>query len=125
MPPAAGSLMGASIAAVHEVHAAMDGHAERAVQQWTDVLAVAVPHRYLLLVCDALEALGCLASQQGDPPRAARLLSAAARCRASTTYRWRFGYEQRHVDQAWDTAGPAALDGPVLNWRQAAEAAME
>ena len=29
------------------------------------------------------------------------------------------------VDQAWAMAGPAALDGPVLSWQQAAEAAME
>jgi hypothetical protein len=117
--------MGASIAAIHAAHAAVDGDAERAAQQWVAVLTVAVPHRYLLLVCDALEALGCLASQRGDPPRAARLLSAAAKCRAGITYRWRFGFEQRQVDQAWATAGPAAWDGPVLSWQQAAETALE
>jgi hypothetical protein len=123
VPPTADSLMGASIAAVHAAHAALDGDDQRAAQHWSAVLTVAVPHRYLLLVCDALEGLGCLAGRHGDAARAALLLAAAGQCRADITYRWRFGFEQRQVDEVWAAAGPAAA-GPVLSWQAAAEAAL-
>jgi hypothetical protein len=125
VPPAADSLMGASIAAVHAAHAAIDGDSERAAQLWSAVLAVAASHRYLLLVCDALEGLGCLASGREDAATAARLLAAARRCRAGITYQWRFGFEQRQVDQAWAVLSPAARAQPVLSWDAAAQTALK
>jgi predicted ATPase/DNA-binding XRE family transcriptional regulator len=123
-PPAGGSLMAASFAAVHAARAMADGETTLAEQRWADVLSVAVPSEYLLLVCDALEGLGALASQGGDAARGRLLLGAAARCRDDIGYVFRFGFEQEHIDRAWAVSGPAPRHQPALTWQAAAEAAL-
>jgi predicted ATPase len=123
-PPADGSLMAASFAAVHAARAMADGNAGLAEQRWADVLSVAAPSEYLLLVCDALEGLGVLASQRGEAAAGQRLLGAAARCRDDIGYVFRFGFEQQLIDQAWATIGSAPPHQPALTWQAAAEAAL-
>jgi predicted ATPase/transcriptional regulator with XRE-family HTH domain len=123
-PPAAGSLMAASFAAVHAARATVHGETGLADQRWADVLSVAVPNEYLLLVCDALEGLGILASQRGEAATGRRLLSAAARCRDGIGYVFRFGFEQQLLDRAWATIGSAPPHQPALTWQAAAAAAL-
>jgi predicted ATPase/DNA-binding XRE family transcriptional regulator len=123
-PPAGGSLMAASFAAVHAASAMAHGETGLADQRWADVLSVAVPNEYLLLVCDALEGLGILASQRGETAASQQLLGAAARCRDGIGYVFRFGFEQQLIDRAWATIGSAPSHQPALTWQAAAEAAL-
>jgi predicted ATPase/transcriptional regulator with XRE-family HTH domain len=109
VPPVTGSLMAASLAAIDAAHAVVDGDDELATRRWSAVLSVATGNEFQLLACDALEALGYLASRRGDIAAAARLLTAAGRHRTRTGYRWRFGFEQRQAEQAWAAVGCAPL----------------
>jgi hypothetical protein len=124
-PPAPKSLMAASLAAVGAAHAMLDNDPAIARRCWSDVLSAAAPRQYLLLVCDALEGLGCLAAQQGGTARAGLLLTAAAQCRRDITYHQRFGYEQALLDQAWPASRPAASREPAVPWREAVAIALE
>jgi predicted ATPase/transcriptional regulator with XRE-family HTH domain len=123
-PPAPGSLMAASFGAVEAAHATLDGEPALARRLWSDVLSVAAPHGYLLLVCDALEGLGYLASQQDDLTRAGLLLAAARGCRDDITYRYRFGFEQELLDRAGRSAGSPAGPEHPLAWQAAVTAAL-
>jgi predicted ATPase/DNA-binding XRE family transcriptional regulator len=122
-PPASGSLMAASFAAIEAAHAMLDGDDALAGQRWSDVLAVAAANEYLLLVCDALEGLGCLAGRRDEAAKAGQLLTAARQCREDLSYRYRFVFEEELADEAWAVAGPAAAPSP-LSWRAAAEVAL-
>ena len=123
-PPAGGSLMAASFAAVNAARAMLDGDTALAERLWADVLSVAVPNEYLLLVCDALDGLGILASQRGEAAAGRRLLGAATRCRDDIGYVFRYGFEQQLIDRAWATIGSAPPHQPALTWQAAAEAAL-
>jgi hypothetical protein len=118
-PPAAGSLMAASFAAIDAAHAMLDGDHTAAERRWTDVLVAAAPSQYLLLVCDALEGLGCLAARRAEKARAAQLLTAAQHCRQDITYHYRFGFEQQLMDQAWLAVGSPGPGEPPLSWQAA------
>jgi len=124
-PPVAGSLLAASIDAVRGAQAAvLDGDDQRAALHWAAALAAAAPEGYLLLVCDALEALGCLQARHGALGTAAQLLAAARRCRDEITYRFRFSFEQAAIDAAVAAIGADATPGPALGWREAADIAV-
>jgi predicted ATPase/transcriptional regulator with XRE-family HTH domain len=133
------SLLNASLVAVEAARATLGGDDELAARHWSAVLEVAARGDHLLLVCDALEGLGCLAARRADLRRAAPLLRAAARCREDIGYRWRFGFERRLLAEAWaatgepvtepagpEAAGPEAA-GPEAapSWRAAADLALE
>jgi len=123
--PEQGSLMAASIASIHAACAAVDGDGDRAASLWRSVLGDAARGGYLLLVCDALEALGCLAARRGaDSTLAVSLIAAARACRDEIGYRFRFRYEQAALDEAVAMLGPAALLGPALDWQAAASLAL-
>ena len=124
-PPAGGSLMAASIDAVRGAQAtALDGDDQAAALHWAASLAAAAPGGYLLLVCDALEALGCMQARRGALGTAAQLLAAAQRCRDEITYRFRFGFEQAAVDAAAAVIGADSPSWPVLGWQEAADLAL-
>jgi predicted ATPase/transcriptional regulator with XRE-family HTH domain len=122
-PPAAGSLMAASFAAVEAAHATIDGDDAFAQRRWSDALSVAARCDYLLLVCDALEGLGCLAGRRGEAARAAQLFAAARQCRDDITYRHRFTFEQELLDQAAAAPGAPAA-GPSSPWQSAIDLAL-
>jgi predicted ATPase/DNA-binding XRE family transcriptional regulator len=123
--PEEGSLMAASINSIHAACAAVDGDGARAAALWRSVLGDAARAGYLLLVCDALEALGGLAARRGgDPTLAVRLIAAGGACRDETGYRFRFGYEQAALDEAFAAVGPASPAGPALDWQAAAALAL-
>lgn len=90
-PPAENSLMAASIAAIDGAHAAHDGNDIGAASRWAITLGTAVQHDYLLLACDALEALAAIARRQGRLSDARVLLAGAKSAREITGYRFRFG----------------------------------
>ncbi len=123
-PAAAGSLMHASVAAIEAASASVQGDDALADSLWRAVLELAGSKGYLVLVCDALEALGCIASRRGDTARAASLIPAAQACRREISYHFHFAFEQRQLDQA-----SAAINGdlpasPAMTWRAAVEAAL-
>jgi predicted ATPase/transcriptional regulator with XRE-family HTH domain len=122
VPAEGGSLMAASITAIQGAQAAADADYELAGRRWTEVLAAAAPHGYLLLVYDALEALGCLAVHACDAAKGAALLGAAQAGRDEIRYRFRFGYEQAAVDEARAAIGE--LPETVLNWEEAVALAL-
>jgi predicted ATPase/transcriptional regulator with XRE-family HTH domain len=99
-PPQPGSLLAASVAAVEGAWASLDRDDDAAAGYWSTALRAAADRGYVLLVCDALEAFGGLASRHGSPGTAARLLAAASRLRGDIGYRFRFDFEQACVDQA-------------------------
>jgi predicted ATPase len=126
-PPAPGSLMAASLAAVQAAHATLDGNHALAERRWTEALSAAAPEGYLLLVCDALEGLGCLAAGRGETARAGQLLAAASQCRDDTGYRHRFAFEQDLLDQASLAAAPPPGSSPPAApppWREAVATAL-
>ena len=123
-PPTPRSLMAASLAAVRAAHAMLDNDPATARRYWSDVLSAAAPAQYLLLVCDALEGLGCLAARQGDTARAGLLLAAAGQCRHEITYQHRFGFEQALLDQARPGDGSPASQEPALPWHEAVAIAL-
>ncbi len=116
--------MAASIAAIQAAGLAVDGDDARATALWRSVLADAARDGYLLLVCDALEALGCLAARRGATTLAVSLIAAGRACRDEIGYRFRFGYERAALEEAVATAGAASLLGPALGWRAAADLAL-
>ena len=124
VPAEPGSLMAASIAAIQGAQAGAEGDDELARERWTVVLAAAAAHDYLLLVCDALEALGCLAVRAEDPAKAGILLGAAQSCRDDIRYRFRFGYEQAAVDEALAALATGTLSWSALSWQAAARLAL-
>ena len=124
-PPTPGSLMAASLAAVRAAHAMLDDDPATARRCWSEVLSAAAPEQYLLLICDALEGLGCLAAQQGDTTRASMFLAAAGQCRHDITYQHRFRFEQALLDQAWPGGRSAASREPALPWHEAVAIALE
>ena len=97
-PVAPGSLMAASIAAVQGAVAMVDGADDVATERWSEALAVASRDGYLLLACDALEAIAVLAGRRELYGNADQLLAAAGALRDKTGYRFRFGFEQNFVD---------------------------
>lgn len=123
-PPTPGSLMATSIAAVEAAIAVIEGDDEEAGRCWAKVLELAAANEWRLLACDALEALGCLASRRKDIARAERLLAAADQRRQDLAYRFRSGFEQEQVDQAWATIGAPRTKQAVLAWPAAVEAAL-
>ncbi len=120
-PPAPGSLMAASLAAVQAAHATLDGDPALAERCWTEALSAAAPEGYLLLVCDALEGLGCLAAGRANG-QACQLLAAASQCRDETGYRYRFAFEQDLLGEASLAAAPPPGSPPP--WRQAVARAL-
>jgi predicted ATPase/DNA-binding XRE family transcriptional regulator len=122
-PPASGSLMAASFAAVTAAQAAIDEDDALAGRRWSEVLPVAARGEYLVLICDALEGLGSLAARRGEAAKAGQLLAAAQRCRDDIGYRYRFGFEQELVDRALGAVGGPAAD-PPLSWRAAVDVAL-
>jgi predicted ATPase/transcriptional regulator with XRE-family HTH domain len=123
-PPAPGSLMDASCAAVEAAYAMLDGDHTLAERRWSHVLHAAAPNKYLLLVCDALDGLGYLAATRGEATRAGQLLTAARACRQDIGYHYRFPFEEDLLVQATTAAGAAATDEPPLPWQTAVEAAL-
>jgi hypothetical protein len=117
--------MAASLAAVEAAQAALDDDPATARRCWSQVLSAVVPHEYLLLVCDALEGLGCLAARDADTARAGLLLSTARQCRADITYQHRFRYEQELLEQARASLQPAADSVPPLPWQEAVAVALK
>jgi predicted ATPase/transcriptional regulator with XRE-family HTH domain len=124
VPAEPGSLMAASIAAIRGARAGAEGDEELARVRWTEVLTTAAPNGYLLLVCDALEALGCLSVGAGDPAKAVALLRAAQACRDDIRYRFRFGYEQAAVDEALASLAASTFSRSALTWQAAAALAL-
>jgi hypothetical protein len=129
-PVASGSLMAASIAAVQGAAAIVDGADEMAFDRWSEVLSLATRAGYLLLACDALEAIALLAGRRELYAEADQLLAGAGALRDETGYRFRFGFERKSVDAlrlaitSLDLDGAAKLSvGQPLVWRQAAELA--
>ena len=108
-----GSLIAASISAIRGAFAMADQDYDRARQLWNSTLAAAADKNYLLLVCDALEAIGWMTSERQSPREAAVLLAAADRLRDETTYRFRFNFEQDWVDRARATIGPIEGSPPA------------
>jgi hypothetical protein len=70
-----------------------------------------VEHGYLLLACDALEALAATAGRQGKLAQASELLTGAEGVREATGYRFRFGFEQAAVDELRASMAPAGKRG--------------
>jgi predicted ATPase/DNA-binding XRE family transcriptional regulator len=127
--PASGSLMDASFAAVQAAYAFLDGDHALAERRWSHVLRSAAPHQYLLLVCDALDGLGCTAAARGDTVRAGQLISAAQSCRDDISYHFRFPFEQDLLAAATAAIRPAAAaDHPepaALTWQAAIGTALD
>ncbi len=123
-PPAVGSLMATSIASVEGAQAAADGEDEVAERRWATTLAAAAENDWRLLVCDSLEALGCIASRAENLSRAAQLLVAARQCRQDTGYLYRFGSEHDQLARTWATLGADNIALPPLRWEAAAELAL-
>jgi len=130
-PPAAGSLMAASIAAIDGAHAAHDGNDIGAASRWAISLGTAVQHDYLLLACDALEALAAMAGRQGRLADAGILLASAESAREITGYRFRFGFEQAAVEELRASMPPAgqhadadAPSGDAQEWKTTAALAL-
>jgi predicted ATPase/DNA-binding XRE family transcriptional regulator len=121
--PARGSLMAASFAAIEAAHAAIDGDDALAGRRWSEVLSVAAQGEYLLLVCDALEGLGCLAARRAEAAKAGQLLAAAQQCRDDISYRYRFAFEQELLDRAREAVGQTVAQ-PPLPWRAAVDVAL-
>jgi predicted ATPase/transcriptional regulator with XRE-family HTH domain len=121
-----GSLIAASIAAVRGAWALFDGDDETAVKHWDAVLTTAASRSYLLLVCDALEAFGCLATRRGPSADAGVLFASAASLRHEITYRFRFNFEQAAVAQAGVGIGAHPGDDRLgaLPWRKAVNLAL-
>jgi hypothetical protein len=118
-PPSSGSLMAASIAAIDAAQAAIDGDDERAAGRWLEVLKVAAANEWSLVACDAMEGLACIASRKMDVVKAGQLLGAAQDRRQATGYRYRSGFEQEQVGQAWATVAAAGAVPPPLPWPSA------
>jgi predicted ATPase/transcriptional regulator with XRE-family HTH domain len=106
VPPSPGSLLAASLSAVSGARALAAGDDEQARYHWTMGLQAGFASGYLLLTCDAVEALGCLASHQGGKPEAATLLASAQSYRDQIGYRFRFRFEQHALDHAWKAVAP-------------------
>lgn len=83
-------MLAASIAAIDGAWASLDRDDNAAAGHWSTALRAAADRGYLLLICDALEAFGGLASRHRSPGPAARLLAAADRLRGDIGYRFRF-----------------------------------
>jgi hypothetical protein len=90
VPAATGSLMGASVTSLDAANAAVQGDDALADSLWKAVLNVSAANGYLVLVSDALEALGCIASRRTDTTKAAYLILAARDCRQEAGYHHRF-----------------------------------
>jgi predicted ATPase len=119
--PSPGSLMAASLDSVLAAQSVMAGDLERARVRWAEALSTATSSGYIVLACDALEALGCLASLQDQGPYAAVLLASAAACREEIGYGFRFTAEQRAVDDAWRAVGGEGKTAEALTLDAAAE----
>jgi predicted ATPase/transcriptional regulator with XRE-family HTH domain len=118
------SLMAASLGAVEAAHRALDGDDQGADACWRTVLSSAATSGWLLLVCDALEGLGCIAARRGDADRAGSLHAAAARRRRQLVYRHRFSFQQAAIDQAREAVG--GWGNPVpLGFREAVQLALD
>ena len=110
------------------VLAAVTGAATSDDDPWHDALALALDHGLRLVAIDALEGLAIGAARSESWSECLRLLGAAERLREETGYQWRFGFEQRAVDEArhdamealGDLAGPVMAEGRNLDWRDAA-----
>jgi hypothetical protein len=122
-PPAPGSLMDLSIKAVEAAAAADRRDDIRARDLWSAVLARAAPERYVLLACDALEAMGFVAVRLGHLSQAAQMLRAARGRRGESGYSHRFGFEQRQVDEAFAALGLHG-DIPAAPWAEAVQLAL-
>jgi hypothetical protein len=92
-------------------------------------LGTAVQRDYLLLACDALEALAAIAGRQGRLTEAGVLLVGGENVRQLTGYRFRFRFEQAVVDdlrasiaQAGKPDSAAAAD--ARDWQAAAAFAL-
>jgi predicted ATPase/transcriptional regulator with XRE-family HTH domain len=123
VPPSPGSLLAATLSAISGAQALAVGDGEQARYHWTLGLEAGVASGYLLLTCDAVEALGCLASQHGRKSQAATLLASAQSYRDQIGYRFRFRFEQQALDQAW-RALATNEQADSLPIREAAELAL-
>jgi hypothetical protein len=123
-PAAAGSLMQVSLTAIDAASASLHGDDALAESLWRTVLDVAKSNDYLVLVCDALEALGCIASRRNDTTRAAALILAARGCRRQISYHFHFAFEQRQLDEALTGVDATSPPQRVISWQAAVEEAL-
>jgi predicted ATPase/class 3 adenylate cyclase/DNA-binding CsgD family transcriptional regulator len=110
------------------VAAAVLAAATTGEDEWQNALQLAADHGLRLLVVDALEGLASTASRAESWRECLRLYGAAARLRDECTYRWRFGFEQRMIDEAvaaaraeldHGDADTAEAEGRALPWPEA------
>jgi predicted ATPase/transcriptional regulator with XRE-family HTH domain len=106
-PPSPRSLMEVSFKAIRGAQTALTDR-ESAIALWHEVLAVAKERNFVLLVCDGLEALGCLRSARGETTVGAILLDVAEQLRAETGYRFRF---DRAAEAVRDARAMIECDG--------------
>ncbi|HTZ07672.1 MAG TPA: helix-turn-helix domain-containing protein [Acidimicrobiales bacterium] len=122
--PEAGSLMGASFAAVRAAQLA-SADPDAAASLWREVLGVASEQGWRVLACDGLEGLGALLCARGEVATGAVLLDAGAELRRRIGYRFRFAHEDAALAAARRAVAGAGGDGGVdpgrspLPWRRA------
>jgi predicted ATPase/transcriptional regulator with XRE-family HTH domain len=117
------SLMAVSVEAVEAVHRALDGDELGSGRCWRNVLSAASASGWMLLVCDALEGIGCIEARREEIGRAASLLAAAEECRRRLVYRHRFGFQQAAFERAYEEVAPAR-GGEAVGWRGAVDLAL-
>lgn len=117
------SLMATSIEAVEAAHQSLDGDENGSERCWRGVLSAAAASGWMVLACDALEGIGCIAVQREDFGRANSLLVAAEDCRRQIVYRHRYRFQQAAIEQARDAV---RLEGSKarLRWHDAVQLAL-
>jgi predicted ATPase/transcriptional regulator with XRE-family HTH domain len=125
-PPAAGSLLEASINSVDGAVAGLVGDEDAAVGHWSATLRSASASGFTLLGCDALEAFAYIAARRKDLAAARRLLESAEQLRREIGYRFRFRFEQARVDEVRKllAGAPDPQDVEPLGWHAAAAFAL-
>jgi predicted ATPase/class 3 adenylate cyclase/DNA-binding CsgD family transcriptional regulator len=86
------------------VLALIEAKGDQDERKWHVALLLAAEHQLRLIAVDALEGLAVAAARSESWAESLRLYGAAQRLRDECSYRWRYPYEQREIDQAVESA---------------------